>query len=506
MTSNTYYDGTNFRYINTQPATYYAQKEGVGRHVRATAVSGTAGNAITFTQAMTLDASGNLGIGTSSPGAKLGVLSADGATTSIVAGATGKLRTFGYADATRGALLDSINTAENTYLPLTINGSSLLLQTGATTRATLNASGNLGLGVTPSAWNTSAKAIQIKNYTTLFENSGGASIFSFNSYQNSGGGYTYIQPEFASQYYQASGQHQWFTAPSGTAGNAITFTQAMTLDASGNLGIGTSSPAVRLDVYKAAAQNNVAVRADAGQTAVFNAIGNGNSLGATSFDMLQDSSSIGYLFNRANAALVFGTNNTERMRLDASGNLLVGTTTQTGTFNVTYTGTAQPVSYVYASNSSFTNAVVRASMAGTSTSAQLFLGINSNTSAVFYVNGGGAIYSTSTSITAISDRRLKENIRDLDDGLNAVMALKPRKFDWKAGRGANIKNTRGFIAQEFEQVFPDMIREWLDPAPEGEEPYKAVNADLIPTLVKAIQEQQALIQSLTDRIVQLETK
>ena len=86
---------------------------------------------------------------------------------------------------------------------------------------------------------------------------------------------------------------------------------------------------------------------------------------------------------------------------------------------------------------------------------------------------------------------MKENIRDLDDGLNVVMALKPRKFDWKEGKGQNIKNARGFIAQEFEQVLPDMVEEWRDPAPEGEEPYKAVNANLIPTLVKAIQELKA---------------
>jgi hypothetical protein len=80
------------------------------------------------------------------------------------------------------------------------------------------------------------------------------------------------------------------------------------------------------------------------------------------------------------------------------------------------------------------------------------------------------------------------------------MALKPRKFDWKEGKGANIKNARGFIAQEFETVLPDMIEEWKDPAPEGEEPYKAVNANLIPTLVKAMQEQQAMIESLKARL------
>lgn len=109
----------------------------------------------------------------------------------------------------------------------------------------------------------------------------------------------------------------------------------------------------------------------------------------------------------------------------------------------------------------------------------------------FYVGMAGTVYATSTTITGISDVRLKENIRDLDDGLASIMALKPRKFDWKAGKGKDIKDDRGFIAQEFEQVFPDMIDEWSDPAPEGEEPYKAVNANLIPTLVKAIQELKA---------------
>ena len=106
----------------------------------------------------------------------------------------------------------------------------------------------------------------------------------------------------------------------------------------------------------------------------------------------------------------------------------------------------------------------------------------------FYVGWQGQVYCTSTTITAISDQRLKENIRDLDDGLDKIMEIKPRKFDWKDGKGKNIQNDRGFIAQEFEQIFPEMIDEWADEPPEGEDPYKAVRADLIPIMVKAIQE------------------
>ena len=53
-------------------------------------------------------------------------------------------------------------------------------------------------------------------------------------------------------------------------------------------------------------------------------------------------------------------------------------------------------------------------------------------------------------------------------------------------------------------MFPDLISEWKDEAPEGEEPYKAVRADLIPVLVKAIQEQQALITELQSKVAALE--
>jgi hypothetical protein len=165
------------------------------------------------------------------------------------------------------------------------------------------------------------------------------------------------------------------------------------------------------------------------------------------------------------------------MRIDSSGNLLVGKTSQ----NVGTVGfEVLPAGSVRSTTSTSTNADLSYALYSTGAAAYRF-----------YVGLGGTVYATSTTITAISDQRLKENIRDLDEGLATVMALKPRKFDWKTGKGKDIKNDRGFIAQEIEQVLPDMVENWLDPAPEGEEPYKAVNANLIPTLVKAIQELKA---------------
>jgi hypothetical protein len=115
-------------------------------------------------------------------------------------------------------------------------------------RLRLNKEGNLGLGVTPSAWGSSTfKVFDIGSTTSLYYD--GGTILSENSFINSSFQYIYKTTNFASRYDQVSGQHRWFNAPSGTAGNAISFTQAMTLFASGNLAVGpTTDAGFKLDV------------------------------------------------------------------------------------------------------------------------------------------------------------------------------------------------------------------------------------------------------------------
>jgi hypothetical protein len=175
---------------------------------------------------------------------------------------------------------------------------------------------------------------------------------------------------------------------------------------------------------------------------------------------------------------------------DSSGNLLVGKTSFSGSSGTgTIVGTDGRINVVTAATTTaFSTYELYSTGAGTYR---------------FYVTANGGISATITTITSLSDQRLKENIRDLDDGLDVVMALKPRKFDWKEGKGADIKNARGFIAQEFETVFPDMVDVWKDPAPEGEDPYKSVRADLIPVLVKAIQELNAKVDAQAAEIAAL---
>jgi hypothetical protein len=109
----------------------------------------------------------------------------------------------------------------------------------------LNASGNLGLGVTPSAWST-FKAFELPNIG--FIASAGEYIQMIANGVYNGTNYTYKTSNVATMYAQAVGQHQWFSAPSGTAGNTFTFTQAMTLNASGNLSLGNTNDTYKLDV------------------------------------------------------------------------------------------------------------------------------------------------------------------------------------------------------------------------------------------------------------------
>jgi hypothetical protein len=138
----------------------------------------------------------------------------------------------GRATSTAGRFKVANTTSVDTAMSLEKNGVySLYINT---------ASGNLGLGVTPSAWGSSTAVEFLSG--SLFSTSNGNSLRLVTNAYFTGSGYNYVQSKAAALYSQASGQHIWYNAPSGTAGNAITFTNTMILDASGNLGLGTSSP------------------------------------------------------------------------------------------------------------------------------------------------------------------------------------------------------------------------------------------------------------------------
>jgi hypothetical protein len=427
-----------------------------------------------------IDTSGNVGIGTSSPLTNLHVrVNALSGYTSV---------------ANSGLLIERGNgpAALNIASPNTESGfiwfadqdsasvgniaynhasNFMSFQTNGSERARIDSSGNLGLGTTTAVTKATVYGSGDQKLS-LVSPTGSSTQVGINLSPSMTDAEAAANPAQAAIYATDSSYSAniiFANKATGAVGNALT--ERMRIDSSGNVGIGTSSP---------------------DSSTFFGKVLH-----------LSDSSNCGMMFERTSSTagkfsiglntslnFLFAAGGTERMRIDSSGNLLVGTSSgdpDSGIGNKTTPG-GQRFSVMAGS----TNDNITYTLYSTGASAYRF-----------YVGLAGTVFATNTSISAISDVRHKENIRDLDVGLAEVMQLQPRVFDWKEGKGKGTQNDRGFIAQEFEQVFPDLIDEWKDPAPEGEEPYKSVRQDLIPVLVKAIQELKAELDTVKAELATL---
>ena len=180
----------------------------------------------------------------------------------------------------------------------------------STSRLIVTRSGNFGLGVSPSAW-SGFTALQVQNLGLWGIANDNYANFSSNTYYD-GGNNRYIYTQAATLYQQYRGSHIWFNAPSGSAGNIISFTQAMTLDASGNLGIGSTNPAALISltekVLKISNPNIASIYLESiGNRIWANYVNSAGTL--TWYDI---------------------TGAATRMSIPSSGNVLIGTTTDAG--------------------------------------------------------------------------------------------------------------------------------------------------------------------------------
>jgi hypothetical protein len=252
-------------------------------------------------------------------------------------------------------------------------------------------------------------------------------------------------------------------------------------DASGNVGIGTSSPSYKLQVAPEGSGGD--------QLAVFNDTtnawtANGGTVLAdfyaqttliSGIKMSSGSPTSGYL--------TFHTGgNTERMRIDGSGNLLVGTTSLNGRMTLAY---------------SAGNGVSIQNNSGSSSNGIIFLYGGSSVGSV-------SINSGSTSFNTSSDYRLKENIAPMTGALDKVSALKPVTYTWKADGS----DSQGFIAHELAEIVPECVTGEKDAVDaDGKPVYQGIDTSfLVATLTAAIQEQQEMIENLTARLSALEEK
>ena len=263
-----------------------------------------------------IDSSGNVGLGTASPAAKLDVIG------NIRMPSTNSLYWAGGSEL--------INAVENSRMTFFVASSE---------RMRIDSSGNVGVGVVPSAW-SAIRPVQ----TGLAASFSGGSAFNdafiaSNAYYD-GTNWRYINTNTA--YYNSIGgaaAARWYTAASGTAGNPITFTQAMAIDVNGNIAMGTggafSISGTKLSVTNPASSNTyVSIYGGAGSTNGGLLLGGNNAENFANIFWNTSSNLLQIAATPVSSSIKFDTAGSERMRIDGTGQVGIGISSPTAKLDV----------------------------------------------------------------------------------------------------------------------------------------------------------------------------
>jgi len=269
-------------------------------------------------------------------------------------------------------------------------------------------------------------------------------------------------------------------------------TTAVTIDASQNVGVGTASPSAKLDVRGIARVNE-------------------DNAGTKVIQLRSDWAGVGPAVQVAtNDPLLFVSNGSERARIDTSGNLLVGTTS-TSNASVIQTATTNAYS-LQAINTAASNPYginSKYSGAAPNSGGFEFLMCQDTSSARMYVRSNGGISNFSANNTNLSDRREKMNFAPAKSYLDVICAIPVQTYNYI---DQNLEEddglTLGVVAQDVQAVAPELVTEsdWSAEKDGSKMRLSIYQTDMQYALMKCIQEQQALITTLTERITALEAK
>jgi hypothetical protein len=379
---------------------------------------------------------GNVGIGTSSPSGQLTINKATDARFNIAVDGVEKFGVF--TDAGLAAVYAG-------------SGIPLTFFTGGAERMRITSAGDVGIGTS-----TPANKLQIQ------ETTGTSGFESGLSLTNAVDSNLFLQITGSANADKRALISTSTVTPIAFATNSI---ERMRIDSSGNVSIGTT-----------ATSSAFCVARGAGVAAAISLRG-GNVAEASEFWVAQGSGGTeAYLYNRANGPMIFGTNNTERARINSDGRFLLGTTSSViaGADN----------KFIVVSDF---QAQFGMSLASTQTSGTAYF-----TNFVFNGTAVGSITGTSTTTTyaTSSDVRLKHDIVDAPEASSLIDAIKVRSFKWNSD---NSEQRYGMVAQELVTVAPEAVSQPADP----DDMMGVDYSKLVPMLVKEI-------QSLRARVAQLE--
>ena len=265
-------------------------------------------------------------------------------------------------------------------------------------------------------------------------------------------------------------------------------TTAVTVDASQNVGIGLSAASYRLNVKQNSTgeDNGVSVQAS-GNDGMLRLFHTGSYAGmATS-----------YASTGSYVPLVF-TIGSERMRIDSSGNALIGTSSQSGTekLGVSQSANSQGLYVIATDSSTYANSVALLRGSRNTTNATWNFLRCFNNGDKLYIYDSGNVVNANNSYGAISDAKLKENIVDATSKLEDLCKVKVRQYNLIG----DDKKQIGVVAQELEEVFAGLVDESADKDQDGNDlgtTTKQVKYSVfVPMLIKAIQELNAKVTAL----------